>query len=43
MQALPLLFGMTLDAFLNHFKSLDPNLSNWAMIHTPQEAVVRVK
>lgn len=39
-----LLLGMTLHTFLNHVQSLDPNLSNRAMItHVPHKAVVRVK
>lgn len=39
-----LLLGMTLDTFLNHVQSLDPNLSNRAMItRVPHTAVVRVK
>ena len=38
------LLSMTLDAFLNHFQSLDPNPPKQAMItHIPYEGVVRVK
>ena len=39
-----LLLTMTLDAFLNHLQSLDPNISKRAMItHIPYEGVVGVK